>query len=172
MRESREPWEVIDVAVLEADDVFANAFGERRCSEELLRRLGVISRSHDQAVISEGRSIEEDNGVHALVRRLVVVSLGERLGIDAELPHEGRCGAGVGTRALDGLRAARHEQAFAVDDELVALGVAAKVIVVVEEQHAGARTRFFAIGMGGREATDAGTDDDQVIGFAEVTHGA
>ena len=66
-----------------------------------------------------------------------------------------------GPRAFDEQRAAVHQMHAAVDVELVALGVAAEVVVIVEYQHAAAR-RAGAEEMRGCQSADAGADDDEV----------
>ena len=71
----------------------------------------------------------------------------------------------VGPRAFDGQRAAVQQMHAAVDVELVALGVAAEVVVIVEHQHAAAR-RAGAEEVCGRESADAAADDDEVERFA------
>ena len=49
--------------------------------------------------------------------------------------------------------------------ELVALGVSAKVVVIVEDKYARLRSGSFAEEVGGGKTADAPTDNDQVIFF-------
>ena len=66
------------------------------------------------------------------------------------------------------VRAAGSEQYLAIVLELVALGVAAEVVVVLENQDTGVRASLLAEEIGRRQTTEAGTDDDQIVGLAGV----
>ena len=77
-------------------------------------------------------------GVEAAVRLVV---LDEAVEIDADPGEQLSRRLVVAQRRLDVEGAAVQRQQLAVDDELVALGVAAEVVVVVEHQHAGVHGR-------------------------------
>ena len=66
---------------------------------------------------------------------------------------------------LDGHSAAVSEEGAVADAEFVALGVAAEVVVIVEEEDAGLFAGALAIEVGGCETADAGADDDEIVGF-------
>ncbi len=55
----------------------------------------------------------------------------------------------------------------AVDAELVALGMTAEVVVIVEHEHTAAR-RAGTEEMSGRQSADAGADDDEIERLAGV----
>ena len=127
--------------MLDAQNVLANILGER-CPRKISRRcLAAVAFAHHEAVDAERLAIEEHALMQAerFVERLVRARFVERLGVDSELAHEVGGDFAVGPRAFDGQRAAVHQMHAAVDVELVALGVAAEVVVIVEDQHAAAR---------------------------------
>ena len=74
----------------------------------------------------------------------------------------------IRSRALDGKCSAKAQHGPLAGVELVALGVSAKVVVIVEDENARLRPGSLAEEMGGGEAADAPTDDDQVIVLACV----
>src|SRR5262249_55851018 len=86
--------------------------------------------------------------------------------IDAEIAQQGLGDiAPVRAGRVDRLAAAVADDAAAVECELVALGVAAEIVVVVEDQDAGRGPGGAAIEEGGREPADAAADHDQVVAF-------
>ena len=84
--------------------------------------------------------------------------------VDAELAHEV-----LGNRAVQRLRrlhrlaAAVADDPAAVERELVALGVAAEVVVVVEDQDAGPWADGAPVEPRRRETADAAADDHQIV---------
>src|SRR6185369_6651293 len=70
-------------------------------------------------------------------------------------------------RRVDRLAAAVANEQPPADGELVALGVAAEIIVVIEHKDARLRPGA-AIEMGGREPADAAADHDQVVALLRL----
>src|SRR5262245_28208583 len=87
-------------------------------------------------ILAESLAVEE----HAIAQpqRLVEIRVLEfsihAFDVDAEFLDEPRCDRTVGPRTLDHQSAAVHEMRAAVQVELVALGVSAEVVVIVEDQ--------------------------------------
>ena len=91
-----------------------------------------------------------------------------RRNVDAQfLDHAFRDGA-VRRGALDGECSAETQAERVVHAELVALGVSAKVVVIVEDQDAGFAAGGLAIEVRRGKTADAAADDDQIVGFAGV----
>ena len=74
-------------------------------------------------------------------------------------------------RGLDVQRSAIDGQQPAVVAEFIALGVAAEIVVIVEDQHARAAPGAFQEIVGRAQAADAAADDHQVIGLVEARGG-
>ena len=90
---------------------------------------------------------------------------------DGSMPmrlHQAERFLAVRERRLDAGRPAVGDPQLAAGTELVALGVAAEVVVVVEDQHARLRAGARAVEIRGGEAADAAADDDEVVGLAGV----
>lgn len=66
--------------------------------------------------------------------------------------------------------AAVAEQHAVRNPELVALGVTAKIVMVVQNEDAGPRPRVLAIEMSGSQPADSATHDHQVVGFPRLCH--
>jgi len=82
--------------------------------------------------------------------------------IDAQFLDQSASFFAVGRGALDRKRSAEAETERIAHAELIALGVSAKVVVVVEDKNARVRASNLAIEVRGREAADAATYDDEV----------
>ena len=68
---------------------------------------------------------------------------------------------------FDRLAAAVPEHEAAVEGEFVALGVAAEIVVVVEDEDAGGWPGGAAVEPGGRKPADAGTDHDEIVALLD-----
>src|SRR6202166_5298941 len=101
-----------------------------------------------------------------------VVILGIGSDVDAQFFNQATRFLAVGSGALDRIRSAEAETEGVADAELVALGVSAKVVVVIENENAGVRASRLAIEVSGRKAADAAPYDDEIVGFAGVLRGA
>ena len=93
-------------------------------------------------VRAEGAAVEEDpfGQPHGLVEVFLLGLFSEGRRIDADVPEYAVSHRTVGVRAFNRIRAAMQESHRAVDRYLVAFGVPAKVIVVVEDEDACVRT--------------------------------
>ena len=110
--------------------------------------------------VEEERRAETERLVETRVEHLRVAR-----DVDAELRDERLGHRAVRRGAVDRLRAAVAEIGAAVVNELVSLGVAAEVVVVVEHQDPRGRPGF-PEKVRRRETADAGADDNQVVLFA------
>ena len=84
------------------------------------------------------------------------------LRIDAEVSEQALSDGTVRTGIFERLAAAVADDRAAIELELIALRVTAEIIVIVENQD----TRigmFLPIKMGGRQSTDAGADNNQIV---------
>src|ERR1700687_1993065 len=94
--------------------------------------------------------------------------LGIGRNIDAQLLNHAFGYGAIRSGTLDRKRAAKTQAEGIVYAELIALGVSAEVVVVVEDEDASLGAGRLAIEMRGRETADAAADNDQVIDFARV----
>ncbi len=109
----------------------------------------------------------------ALFGPFAVVEGLELLGIDADVAQQRLHRRREIARRLQGLRPAVADQLCAIaGGELVAAGVAAEVIVVLEDQDLRLVARLLAIEKRRGQAADAATDDDQIIGLAGIFRSA
>jgi len=69
----------------------------------------------------------------------------------------------VGLGGIDRFAAAVADHETVIERELVALGMAAEIIVVVEDEDARGRPDGTAIEGGGSQAADARADDDEIV---------
>src|SRR5262249_12583431 len=88
----------------------------------------------------------------------------EPLDLDAEIAQKpfGDV-AVVGLGGIDRFAAAVADHETAIERELVALGMATEIIVVVEDEDARGRPGDATIEGGGRQSADARADDDEVV---------
>jgi hypothetical protein len=125
-----------------------------------------LSHARDEAIFAERFPVKERAGLQLHGRiQLLIVGLVELPGIDAEIFLHSFGHVAIARRALDRLSAAIAQQKSATCAKLVALGVPAKVIVVVEDQDARAVPRRLAIEVRGGKSADASAHHNQVIGF-------
>ena len=118
----------------------------------------------DQPVSAESRLVEEHRAAHPAAGIVVAIKRGfEAADIDAQILEQA-----VGHRAeqclwrLQRFGAAIADQRLAADGEFVAFGVAAEIIVIVEDQDFCGGIAFAPEPCCGK-AADARADDDQVI---------
>ena len=126
--------------------------------------------AHDEPVRPEALTVEKRSSAQSQRRiELVVEGAVEALELDAELFEEFfRLVAETGRR-IDGLAAAiADEKTPIAARELVALGVPAEVVVIIENENTRLCAHAFSEEVRGGEPADAAPDDDQVIGFARV----
>ena len=169
----REVREVVRLPVgVEPNQVVPHRFRHRRVGEELGERPP--SGAGHQLVRPPGLAVEE----HGPLEAQVAVGVRDRgdalvvaLPVDADLLQQALRDLAVLRGRLHVQGAAVHQVGAAVEPELVALGVAAEVVVVVEEQDAGVRARLLREVVRGGEPRDAGPHHHQVVRLSGVGRG-
>ncbi len=169
-----ETGEIVDLFFMDADEIRSRRLRERGLRREgappsfLGRRTfrGVPLPAANEPVGAEGLLIEEDSlpeppgGVGRSV-----VELKELVGVDAQIGQNALGDIAPVFPSFDRLRPAVADQGSASELELVALGVAAEVVMIVEHQNARVRARGLPKEIRGSEPADAAADHDQVIHF-------
>src|SRR5262249_2156766 len=123
----------------------------------------------DEAILAPGLTVEEDAPrkakllVEAAVDELTVAGHG-----DAQLADEGLRHEAVGKRGLDALRPPVADDEPALVADLVRLGMAAEVVVVVEDEDAPVASHGLTEEVGRGEPRNAGAHDDEVVGLSRV----
>ena len=168
-------------AVVEREQLGLARLRDREGRHELGERLGIGEAPGDlvgaprrrlarhQQVASEGLAREEDAArkPERGIERALEGGL-EALHPDAEITQQTlRDFAVLRVGGIDRLAAAVADHQAAVEQELVALGVAAEIIVVVEHEDARGRPGGAAIEPGGRQSADAGANDDEVVALLD-----
>src|SRR5437867_8326889 len=130
------------------------------------------SRVDDQAIHAESFFVEVDRGLHPSVQIEVRLPLIARLAeVDADLLEQLSAFGRIRCRPLDVRRAAFGDQHSSSDGKLVPTGVAAEVVVVVENENLRVRCRFLAKEVGSRKATHSAADDDELVEFTGISPG-
>src|SRR5882762_5476899 len=97
----------------------------------------------------------------------LIESLVETPHVDAEILEETLGGAvPLACRTVDRLGAPVADEGLSVDDEFVAFGVAAEIVVGIQDQHTGVRAAL-PVEVCCRQAADAGADHGQIVAFGE-----
>ncbi len=91
--------------------------------------------------------------------------------IDADFPDHLGGDGGIAFRRFHQHGPAVCNERAAIERELVALGMAAKIVVIVEHQDAGLRVDIATIDVRRGQAADARTDDNQVVVLAGLLRG-
>ena len=162
--------QVVGLGVVEALDVASHRLGQRRPGQELRPRRRAFAG--DRPVRPEGFAVEEHapRQRHRLVELLVERGV-EALQIHADVLQQLLAFGRERRRRVDGLGTAVANHQPAAVSELVALGVAAEVVVVVEHEHLRGRSGGLAVEVRRGEAAQAGADHDQVVDLAGVGGG-
>src|SRR5215467_6746181 len=131
-----EAGHVVDLGFVKPRDVGAYRGRERRVGQQLRPRLGVDA--NHQLVGAESLAIEEDAASEPDRAVEIVSGTGgvEPYRIDAELAQEPRRNDAVGSPAVDLQCPAVYQLYPAAQLELVALGVPAEIVVIVEDENA------------------------------------
>ena len=103
-----------------------------------------------------------------LVCGSIRVHAGNEIVVDANGVHQagGRFAVASGVLHVLGTTQAQHHSAALV--ELIALGVAAEVIVIVKHQNFRIRSHLVLVEPGGGQATHARADNDQIVMLIQV----
>ena len=99
---------------------------------------------------------------------ILIHILGIRGDVNAQLADQALGDRAVWRGTLDGKRAAESNAKRIAHTKFIALGVAAKVVVVIKNENARALTHGLAIEVGSSESADASAHDDEVIEFAGI----
>jgi hypothetical protein len=114
---------------------------------------------------AKGFLVEEHAGAHTalFVEFWMLSGLREFRDVDAEGAKQACGSRPIRSGAVDVQGTAVHEVQAVLEPVLIALGVAAKIIVVVEQQDARARRGPGSVEVRGGQAADAGADNDQIV---------
>src|SRR5262249_29039436 len=167
--------------IAERDELRLAGVRDRKAGHEFGERLGVGETAarlvgaaggrlaRDQHVAAEGparkkgAACKPQRGIERALERGL-----EALHGDAEVAQQALGDlAVIAVGRIDRVAAPVADHATAVERELVALGVAAEIIVVVEHQDARGRPGGAAIEPGGRKPADAATDHDEVVALLD-----
>ena len=160
----RQARHVVDRRFLDAHDVASHLWRQRRVGEQLRPRRSL--RHDDQLVgaksflVEKDAAVEPERGIEIGVRAF----FGQRHRIDAQRFQQAVGHGAVRPRAVDQQGAAVDELDPPIERKLVALGVAAEIVVVVEDEDAGVLV-LRPIKMRRREPADAAAHDDEVVVF-------
>ena len=143
-----------------AREVGLRSFVHGRLRREL--RPGAAAVAAHQPVLAIGRPVVRDRvrEFHRVIESPVEVIV-KALDIDTDVAKQLPADFRIGRGHVDGLGAAVADAGAAADLELVALGMAAEIVVIVEHQDACVRP-FRAVEVRGGEAADAAAHDDEV----------
>src|SRR6266852_3862530 len=97
------------------------------------------------------------------VKELLVIVFIKSLRLDSQLLQKADRSFAVIAGSLDRLGSTISNQRLLSCLEFISLGVAAKIVVVVEEQNLRLLSGKFAVEVRGRQTTDARADDDQIV---------
>ena len=161
----RHAGEIVGGPLLDALDVGTRSFRQWRAGKNVAPGCAF---AHDHKFVgAESLAIEENAaGQSALgIEFFISTFLGQRNRIDSQGAQQSVRYGAVAARTVDCPGSAIHERQPAGELELVALGVAAYVVVIVENENARIRLPG-AIKMCSREPADAAAYDDQIIVFA------
>src|SRR5215472_5780747 len=93
----------------------------------------------DQTIRAESFAIEENAGAHTerAIEAVIGASLFEGDGVDTEFADQACSNGAIRSGAVDQHGAAVEELQFAVEVELIALGVASEIVVIFEDEDFG-----------------------------------
>src|SRR5439155_25014730 len=154
--------QVVGVLPVDAHEVGAYRVRERRLREEL--RPGNAAIPRDEAVFAEMLLVKEDTRAEIqLLERAAVLEFAVAFDLNPELLAQALGRVAVRIRRGDAHRAAVSDEAAPLVGELVALGMAPEVVVIVEHENLLPRAERASPEMGGRETGDTAADDDEVV---------
>src|SRR5580704_10003188 len=160
----RQTRHIVDRRFLDAHDVASHLWRQRRVGEQLRPRSAL--RHGDQLVGAKRFLVEKDAAVEPerWIEIGVRAFLRQRHGIDAQRFQQAVGHGAVRPWAVDQQGAAVDQLDAPIERKLVALGVTAEIVVVVEDQDAGVLV-FCPIEMRRRQPADAAAHDNEVVGF-------
>ncbi len=160
-----QPFQVIHFFRVDASNVLAHRFRQGSFGEELRPRRRV--HSGDQAIFAEGLLIEKRRGAQVGVQFLIV-RFEKLASFDAEVLQQRFGNVAVLPGTLNGLGPPIAENGAAADLKLIAFGVAAEIVVIVEQQNFCGLARLPLIEARRGQSTDACSNNHQVVGFARI----
>src|SRR5262249_43365822 len=168
-----------DLAVLDTQHILAYRGAQGAASEEffrLVRSRGFVGIAHlvkggsgDQPVHAEGLLVEENPGpqpeqtIESMVRAFLI----ERGRFDAQAFHQAGGWCAVRRWTVDQHGAAVQELQLPAQMKFIAFGVAAKIVVILENEDSCVLASSFPVEMCGSQSADSSTDDDEIVFFAE-----
>jgi hypothetical protein len=146
--------------------------GKKFCPRECaLRCSPAIRNSCHQTIDAKGLPVEEDRGLQT-VKDVRVGRLSGLVAqfhwIDTQLIHQSTRLFAVWKWGFYGQSSAVGDQQAALRAKFIALGVAAEVIMIVQNENAGGRAGARAVEVGSGQAADAAADDDEVKSLARI----
>src|SRR6266576_1976173 len=160
----------IDLDFLQSNNFPLDGFAERCFCQEVGPGNSTLSSilcgaTDDEAIRSESFFVEEVSRLQTFVHFAVVVLFFELGRLDSQFGKQAARFRAVRKRRFDGNRATVGKKHPTVDVKLVALGMTAEIIVVIENQDASGRI-LFAAKIRGRQPAYAAARDHQIIGLA------
>jgi hypothetical protein len=144
--------------------------GQRGLAEKL--RPWFLSGAGDQPVGAKMFLVEKGRGAQPGIGIGFITAVAGQ--IDAKIGEQLFRGETIGKRRFNAHRAAIAKDGAAPVSKLVALGMAAEIVVIVDDQYLAIGAERLAVEIGGRQPGNAAPDDHQIIMFAAVIgrHGA
>src|SRR5258705_9479101 len=118
----------------------------------------------DKAIFSECFSIEKQCRAQVAVK-LLIVGFVESACVDAQIFQNTAGHVAVLSRTFNRLGSTIAKQHSAARLKLVALGMSAEIVVIVENENAAFLARLLLIKIGRGKAANAAPDDHQVVDF-------
>ncbi len=157
--------QIIFLFRVNARDTFSHRIGERRSGKEFRPRRGI--HAGDQAVFAECFFIEEGRRPHLRIEFLIV-GLIKPFGPYPDFGDQCFCNVAVLSGTFDGLRPAVAQHHASAGAKFIALGVAAKIIVIVEDQNPRALPGALAEKIGGCQSANASANDRKIVFLARA----
>jgi hypothetical protein len=155
---------------VDAQDRVLGGFGEGGAGQKVLPVLFRLRFAHHQPVGAERFAVEEGGALQPGINLRLIALFGQRVGIDAQCPDQPVGDLGIRIGAVDLQRAAVHQHHMAADMEFVALGMAAEIVVVLQDQDARLGPGL-AVEIGRGETGNAAAHHDQIELLVRVVQG-
>jgi hypothetical protein len=153
----RQPGEIVGLPFLDTHDVVARLVRQRRSGKNVAPRRAFAC--HHKLVGAEGLAVEENAARQSVCRIEILVGafLGQSNRIDAECTQKAVGNCAIGPRGVDRVGSAIHQRQPAGEPEFIALGMAADIVVIIDNEDARIRAPG-AIKIRRREPADAAAD--------------
>jgi len=137
--------------------------GERSLCEKLWPWGGV--HSGDEAILAKRFLVKKRGGAQFRIE-VLVVGFVERFRLDADLVKQGFGDIAILVGTFDGLRSTVAQQHPPAGAKFVAFGMAAEIVMIVQDENARTFPCASAKEISGRETAEAAADNDEVIVLA------